>query len=424
MEKGAIKNYAVWARRRLIEDVTQKAFEVGVTGGGIADAVRVSSDAVQVNGRLLNKCEARQREALVKRVNEKGFDQVMEEAAYTWFNRIIAIRFMEVNGYLPTGVRVLSSTEAGQAVPDIITNALHLDLGLDLDLVYAYLDKHNDDELFRYLFTRQCNKLNEILPGLFEKIEDYTELLLPNNLLIEGSIIRRLVSDIPEEDFRDQVEIIGWLYQYYISEKKDQVFAALKKNVKITKENIPAATQLFTPAWIVKYMVENSLGRLWLEGHPDEELKSKWKYYLEEADQEPAVQKQLDEIREKSKSIRPEDIKVLDPCMGSGHILVYAFDVLFQIYQSAGYTQRDAVRLIVEKNLYGLDIDDRAYQLAYFAVMMKARKHDRRFLTRGITPNLCAIQESNSLVSFEHGAGQLSLDDLHRETANYLIKVP
>jgi type II restriction/modification system DNA methylase subunit YeeA len=423
MEKGAIKNYAVWARRRLIEDVTQKAFEVGVTGGGIADAVRVSSDAVQVNGRLLNKCEARQREALVKRVNEKGFDQVMEEAAYTWFNRIIAIRFMEVNGYLPTGVRVLSSTEAGQAVPDIITNALHLDLGLDLDLVYAYLDKHNDDELFRYLFTRQCNKLNEILPGLFEKIEDYTELLLPNNLLIEGSIIRRLVSDIPEEDFRDQVEIIGWLYQYYISEKKDQVFAALKKNVKITKENIPAATQLFTPAWIVKYMVENSLGRLWLEGHPDEELKSKWKYYLEEADQEPAVQKQLDEIREKSKSIRPEDIKVLDPCMGSGHILVYAFDVLFQIYQSAGYTQRDAVRLIVEKNLYGLDIDDRAYQLAYFAVMMKARKHDRRFLTRGITPNLCAIQESNSLVSFEHGAGQLSLDDLHRETANYLIKV-
>jgi hypothetical protein len=304
MEKGAIKNYAVWARRRLIEDVTQKAFEVGVTGGGIADAVRVSSDAVQVNGRLLNKCEARQREALVKRVNEKGFDQVMEEAAYTWFNRIIAIRFMEVNGYLPTGVRVLSSTEAGQAVPDIITNALHLDLGLDLDLVYAYLDKHNDDELFRYLFTRQCNKLNEILPGLFEKIEDYTELLLPNNLLIEGSIIRRLVSDIPEEDFRDQVEIIGWLYQYYISEKKDQVFAALKKNVKITKENIPAATQLFTPAWIVKYMVENSLGRLWLEGHPDEELKSKWKYYLEEADQEPAVQKQLDEIREKSKSTR------------------------------------------------------------------------------------------------------------------------
>ena len=322
MDKGVIKNYAVWARRKLIEDITQKAFEIGVTEGGVADAVRVSSDAAQVNGRLLNKRQVRQRESLVKRVKEKGFDQVMEEAAYTWFNRIIAIRFMEVNGYLPTGVRVLSSTEAGQAVPDIVTNALHLDLDLDLDMVHAYLDKHDDDELFRYLFTRQCNKLNEILPGLFEKIEDYAELLLPSNLLIEGSVIRRLVSDIPEEDFQDQVEIIGWLYQYYISEKKDQVFAALKKNVKISKENIPAATQLFTPAWIVKYMVENSLGRLWLEGHPDEELKANWKYYLEEAEQEPEVQKQLDEIGEKSKTISPEDIKVLDPCMGSGHILV------------------------------------------------------------------------------------------------------
>lgn len=423
MDKGAIKNYAVWARRKLIEDITQKAFEVGVTEGRIDDAVRVSSDAVQVNGRLLNKHEAKQREALVARVKEKGFGPVIEEAAYTWFNRIIAIRFMEVNDYLPTGVRVLSSTEPGKAVPDMITNALYLDLDLELGLVGDYLDEHNDDELFRYLFTRQCNKLNEILPGLFEKIEDYTELLLPNNLLIEGSVIRRLVGDIPADDFEEQVEIIGWLYQYYISEKKDQVFAALKKNVKITKENIPAATQLFTPEWIVKYMVENSLGRLWLEGHPDKELKANWKYYLEEAEQEPEVQKQLDEIKEKSKVIRPEDIKVLDPCMGSGHILVYAFDVLFEIYKSAGYAERDAVRLIIEKNLYGLDIDDRAYQLAYFAVMMKAKKHDRRFLTRGIMPSLCAIQESNGLISFEYGAGQLSLDDLHKETANYLIQV-
>jgi len=423
MDKGAIKNYAIWARRKLIEDITQKAFEIGVTEGKIYDAVKVSSDAVQVNGRLLQKYEVKQREALVARVKEKGFAEVIEEAAYTWFNRIIAIRFMEVNDYLPTGVRVLSSTEAGKAVPDIITNALHLDLGLDLELVNGYLDRHNDDELFRYLFTRQCNKLNEILPGLFEKIEDFTELLLPNNLLIEGSVIRKLISDISEEDFKEQVEIIGWLYQYYISEKKDQVFAALKNNVKITKENIPAATQLFTPDWIVKYMVENSLGRMWLEGHLDDGLQANWKYYLEEAEQEPEVQKQLDEIREKSKAIRPEEIKVLDPCMGSGHILVYAFDVLFEIYKSAGYAQRDAVSLIVEKNLYGLDIDDRAYQLAYFAVMMKARKHDRRFLTRGITPNLCSIQESNGLISFEHGAGQLSLDDLHRETANYLIHI-
>lgn len=388
MDKGAIKNYAVWARRKLIEDITQKAFEAGVTEDRIAGAVRISSDAVQVNSMLLNKHEAKQREALVKRVKEKGFEQVMEEAAFTWFNRIIAIRFMEVNGYLPTGVRVLSSTEAGKAVPDIITNALHLDLGLDLELVHAYLDKHDDDELFRYLFTRQCNKLNEILPGLFEKIEDYTELLLPNNLLIEGSVIRRLVSDIPGEDFQDQVEIIGWLYQYYISEKKDQVFAALKKNVKITKENIPAATQLFTPAWIVKYMVENSLGRLWLESHPNSTLREGWKYYLDEAEQTPEVAERLRVLRMENAVKSPEDIKVIDPCMGSGHILVYAFDVLMRIYTSVGYSERDAAKLILEKNLYGLEIDRRAYQLAYFALMMKGRQYNRRVLTLGVRPQV------------------------------------
>lgn len=297
MDKSAIKNYAVWARNKLIDDITQKAFEIGITKDAVAEAVKVSSDTVQVNGMLLQKHEAKKRASLIARMKEKGFQEVIEETAYTWFNRIIAIRFMEVNDYLPTGVRVLSSTEEGKAVPDILTNALYLDLDLDLDLVNDYLDKHNDDELFRYLFSRQCNKLNEILPHLFDKIEDYTELLLPNNLLIEGSVIRRLVSDIKEEDFKD-VEIIGWMYQYYISEKKDEVFAGLRKNKKITKENIPAATQLFTPDWIVKYMVENSLGRLWLEGHPDDTLKANWKYYLDEAEQEPDVQKQLEEIRE------------------------------------------------------------------------------------------------------------------------------
>lgn len=422
-----MKNFAVWARRKLIEDITQKAFEIGITEKGIAKAVKVSSDAVQVNGRLLQKYEVKQREALVARMKEKGFQEVIEEAAYTWFNRIIAIRFMEVNEYLPTGIRVLSSTEEGKAVPDIVTNALYVDLGQDLDLVHEYLDNHDDEGLFRYLFIKQCNKLNEILPFLFEKIEDYTEILLPNNLLAEGSVIRRLVSDIKEEDFKEQVEIIGWLYQYYISEKKDQVFEALRKNIKITKENIPAATQLFTPDWIVKYMVENSLGRLWLEGHPVEELKSKWKYYLEEAEQEPEVQKQLAEIREKSKNIRPEDIKVLDPCMGSGHILVYAFDVLFDIYKGAGYSERDIPKLILKNNLYGLDIDDRAAQLAYFAVMMKARSKSRRIFNQirdeNIDLNLCAIQESNgisreALEFFLRGAdGRLKAD------VEYLVKV-
>lgn len=409
MDKGAIKNYAVWARRKLIEDITQKAFEAGVTEDRIAGAVRISSDAVQVNGRLLNKHEAKQREALVKRVKEKGFGQVMEEAAYTWFNRIIAIRFMEINGYLPTGVRVLSSTEAGKAVPDIITNSLHLDIDLDLDLVTAYLDKHNDDELFRYLFTRQCNKLNQILPGLFEKIEDYTELLLPNNLLIEGSVIRRLVSDIPEENFRDQVEIIGWLYQYYYDERRNEVINIYKGIVK--KEDIPSATQLFTTDWVVRYMIDNSLGRYWIERNPKSLLKSKLEYFIS------------DDILFIDEKVSPESITLFDPCMGSGHILVYAFDVLMLIYEECGYTQRDAAQLIIQKNLFGIDIDDRAYQLAYFAVMMKARQYDRWFFLRGLIPHLCSIKESNEIKNFDNVADQLNFNDLHKETANYLINV-
>jgi type II restriction/modification system DNA methylase subunit YeeA len=426
MDKSAIKNYAVWARNKLIDDITQKAFEIGITEDAVAEVVKVSSDTVQVNGMLLQKHEAKKRASLIARMKEKGFQEVIEETAYTWFNRIIAIRFMEVNDYLPTGVRVLSSTEEGKAVPDILTNALYLDLDLDLDLVNDYLDKHKDDELFRYLFTRQCNKLNEILPHLFDKIEDYTELLLPNNLLIEGSVIRRLVSDIKEEDFKD-VEIIGWMYQYYISEKKDEVFAGLRKNKKITKENIPAATQLFTPDWIVKYMVENSLGRLWLEGHPDDTLKANWKYYLDEAEQEPDVQKQLEEIREKSKKIRPEDIKLLDPCMGSGHILVYAFDALYEIYKSAGYAEREIPKLILVNNLYGLDIDDRAAQLAYFAVMMKARSKSRRILNQirdeKIDLNLCAIQESNGTAKEAIDYFTNGMDEKFKADVWYLVEV-
>ena len=304
---------------------------------------------------------------------------------------------MEVNGYLPTGVRVLSSTEPGKTEPDIITHAEYLDLDLNQEVVARLKDENDTEELFRYLLVKQCNELNKILPGLFEEIGDYTDILLPKNLLSEGSVIRRLVSDIPEEYFKEQVEIIGWLYQYYISEKKDEVFAGLRKNKKITKENIPAATQLFTPKWIVKYMVENSLGRLWQEGHPNEELKSKWKYYLDKAEQEPEVEERLKKIRAESKDIKPEDITVLDPAMGSGHILVYAFDVLFDIYKSAGYSEREIPKLILENNLYGLDIDDRAGQLAYFAVMMKARSKNRRIFRENIDINLCSIQESNGI---------------------------
>jgi len=427
MDKTAIKNFAVWARKKLIEDIKQKAYEIGITEKEIKEPEVSTSDTMIIGDRSLNKIEIAQRKSLVSIIKEKGFNNVIEEVAYTWFNRFIALRFMEVNEYLPTGVRVLSSIEPGKKEPDIIKEALNIDLDIDRELVYRLQDGNDTETLYRYLLVKQCNALKEILPGLFEKIEYYTEILLPSNLLGEGSVIRRLVDDIPEEDFKDQVEIIGWMYQYYISEKKDEVFEGLKKNIKITKENIPAATQLFTPDWIVKYMVENSLGRLWLEGHPDEELKSKWKYYLEEAEQEPEVQKQLEEIRAKSRDIKPEDIKVLDPAMGSGHILVYAFDVLYDIYKSAGYSERDIPKLILENNLYGLDIDDRAAQLAYFAVMMKARSKSRRIFREKVNLNICSIQESNgfpreAIDYFSKGYTYISGASLKREIRNKITE--
>ena len=322
-------------------------------------------------------------------------DQVIEEVAYTWFNRFAALRFMEVNNYLPSRVRVFTDEE-GAFKPEILTEAIHLELkGLDMEKVYALKEANDDEALFKYLISAQCNALSSVLPGMFQKIADYTELLFPDNLLREGSVIEQMVTTIFEADWKDQVQIIGWLYQYYNTEPKDRVFADLKKNKKITKEKIPAATQLFTPDWIVRYMVENSLGRLWVEGHPNDDLKASWKYYLDEAEQEPKVQKQLDEIHREYSALTPEDILCVDPCMGSGHIICYLFDVLMQIYEAYGYTTRDAVSSIVRNNLYGLDIDDRASQLAYFSVMMKACQYDHRFLSRGIQPHVYAIMESN-----------------------------
>ena len=392
MDKNAIKKFAVWARRELIERVSQKAMQYGIEKDNIVDAA-----ADSINGKVLTDTQKNQRRALISQINAKGYEEVMEEVAYTWFNRLIALRFMEVNGYLPTRVRVFTDEE-NNFKPQIIDEALHLDLdGLNMDKVYEFKNANQTEELYKYLLITQCNALNSVLPGMFQRISDYTELLLPDNLLREGSVIEQMISTISEEDWQDAVQIIGWLYQYYNAEKKDEVFAALKKNVKITKENIPAATQLFTPDWIVRYMVENSLGRLWVEGHPNDELKSGWKYYLEEAEQEPEVQAQLAEIRKEYAAMTPEQIKCIDPCCGSGHILAYLFDVLVQIYESYGYTTREAVESIVKNNLYGLDIDDRAAQLAYFAVMMKARQYDRRFFSRQIQPNVYAIQESNGV---------------------------
>lgn len=388
MDKNAIKKYAVWARNELIERVSQKADQYEIS----ADA---DPNADSAHGVLLTADEKKQRAALIGQVKEKGQDQVMEEVAYTWFNRFSALRFMEVNNYLPSRIRVFTD-ENGKFKPEILAEAIHLDLdGLDMEKVYALKDANDDDALFKYLIITQCNALSGVLPGMFQKIADYTELLFPDNLLREGSVIEQMVNMIPEDDWKDQVQIIGWLYQYYNTEPKDKVFADLKKNKKITKEKIPAATQLFTPDWIVRYMVENSLGRLWVEGHPNDELKSNCKYYLDEAEQEPDVQKQLDEIKKEYEALTPEDILCMDPCMGSGHIICYMFDVLMQIYEAYGYTARDAASSIVRNNLYGLDIDERASQLAYFAVMMKACQYDRRFLFRGIQPHVYALMESN-----------------------------
>ena len=390
MDKNAIKKYAVWARRELITRVSQRAALFGVTREGYGE-----TDPASVGDLVLSAAERGQRRALVAQLREKSYEQVMEEAAYTWFNRFIALRFMEVNGYLPTHVRVFSNEE-GAFKPQILTEAINLELdGLDMYRVYALKTANRDEELYKYLLITQCNALSAVLPGMFQRIADYTELLFPENLLREGSVLEQMVSAIPEEDWTDQVQIIGWLYQYYNTEPKDKVFADLKKNIKISKEKIPAATQLFTPDWIVRYMVENSLGRLWVEGHPNEELKSTWRYYLEEAEQEPEVQVQLAEIRKGYAALNPTDLRVIDPCCGSGHILCYLFDVLMQIYESQGYSARDAVQNILLHNLWGLDIDERAAQLSYFTVMMKARQYDSRFFRRGVQPHVLSIAESN-----------------------------
>ena len=412
MNKNAIQKFAIWARKELIAQVSQRAYQYGIDEFGFGDA---SADTL--NGRLLTAEEKSQRQELIGRIKEKGYKQVMEEVAYAWFNRFIALRFMEVNNYLPSHIRVFSDS-TGAFKPEILSDVLHLELpGLSREKVAEYIESNDTEGLYRYLLLTQCNALNEALPRMFEEMGGYTELLLPNNILKQDSVLGHMVADIPEEDWQNAVQIIGWLYQYYNTELKDDTFALLKKNVKITKERIPSATQLFTPDWIVRYMVENSLGRLWLEGHPNAELHDGWKYYLDEAEQEPEVEAQLAKLREEYKIIKPEEIKVIDPCMGSGHILVYAFDVLMQIYTSAGWDQREAAQSILKNNLYGLDIDDRAAQLAYFAVMMKARQYDRRLLTRGIQPNIYAFAESNSINRDQLKFFGWSMGDVERSKA-------
>lgn len=408
MEKTAIKNFAIEARKILMRSAEVQAGLYGVTKDGCANPIQkgagfeVYQTVAGTENRIYGEDISKRRD-LVDAVNEIGFAQVMEKAAYTWFNRLIAIRFMEVNDYLPTRTRVLSSA-TGSKTPDIVTEYREVNLNLtdeDLEKVQIRIKENKYDDAFEYLFVKQCKELKRVLPKLFKKTEDYMELLLKLSYINDG-VVRMLVDTIPECNFNvqdeGQVEIIGWMYQYYNTEPKS---AAFGKKGKITKEEIPAVTQLFTPDWIVRYMVENSLGRLWVEGHPDtwELLKDNWKYYLEEAQQEPEVQLQLAEIRKEYAQLNPEDLTFMDCCMGSGHILVYAFDVLIQIYESMGYSRRMAVQEILKHNLYGLDIDDRAAQLSYFAVMMKALEYDKRFFNRDEQPqpHVYAIQESNAI---------------------------
>lgn len=394
MNKNAIKKFAIDARNKLIASVTDKAGMLGITPDNCSEAITKGADfevykTAAGTEVTLNKKQCEQRRKLVDQIHARGFEAVVEEVAYTWFNRICAIRFMEVNDYMyPVRVRVLSSEKEGKNEPDVVTMAPDIDWEFTdkerEEIIDAKMNNRLDD-LFKMLFIKQCNLLHEVLPGLFEETEDYTEMLLNISFTNEDDVIRMLIDDkrgIPEEDFNvntigedgqptGQVEIIGWLYQYYNTELKDDTFAKLKKNVKITKERIPAATQLFTPDWIVRYMVENSVGRIWIEHlravdpSTDEKATAEkfgWKYYLPEAEQEEAVNVKLAEIRTTYKDLKPTDITCIDPCMGSGHILIAMFDVLMDIYESAGYDKREAAFDIVENNIHGLDIDQRAYQ--------------------------------------------------------------
>ena len=385
MNKSKIQKFAVDGHKLLYKQIAQRAYQYGIEEGNVGKA-----DATEVRGRILSPLEKSQRAALIAEINANGYQQTIERVTYIWFNRIVALRFMEVNNYLPSHIRVFSDA-SGTFKPEILNDVLHLEMeGLDKAQIAEYIENNNTEELYRYLLLTQCAELKAALPDIFVfgvRDRDYTELLFPNNSLSGDSFIAKMLSETDEkEDWQDAVQIIGWLYQYYNDERKNEVINIYKGTVK--KEDIPAATQLFTTDWVVRYMVDNSLGRYWIERHPESKLAEKLEFLATPKD---------GEINHIDEFVKPEDVKFLDPCMGSGHILVYAFDVLMEIYKESGYTERDAAAMIVQNNLFGLDIDDRASQLAYFAVMMKARSYDRRFLSRGIKPNVLAIKESNRM---------------------------
>ncbi|WP_400227973.1 BREX-1 system adenine-specific DNA-methyltransferase PglX [Methanomethylophilus alvi] len=406
MDKGAIEKFAINARIKLRASTEMKIAELGLVPGQ-TPKIDVIGDVVRITlpggiEKTLTKSEGYARQRLVDAIQARGYNEIVEAASYTWFNRLIAIRYMEVNNYLPSKVRVLSSITPGKTEPDIITQCLNADLGFtDTEKTKVAQLKYDGKlvELFKLLFVKQCDELGKILPELFASVPDYERLLFDLNYTDADGVVRDLVDTIPEDDFRDAVQIIGWMYQYYNSEIKKETSTLLNEGTKVSKERIPAATQLFTPDWIVRYLVENSVGRIWVGCHENTNLKSKWKYYLDDAEQVSEINNELDKIRAERRNMTPEDITVLDPCMGSGHILVYAFDVLMQIYESYGYSREEAAKLIVEKNLYGIDIDDRAYQLAYFAIMMKARQYNSSIFSQNVKTHLCNVVEMESIPS-------------------------
>jgi SAM-dependent methyltransferase len=408
MNKNNLKSYAPQARRDFLRAVSDRAALLGLSPD-VPSRVEVSGDVVIINGQAHPRSVAVLRERLSERIKQEGWEQFVEEIAYTWFNRFTALRFMELNGFLPHGLRVLSNPDESKDEPEILEKAHTVELpGLARErVVELKLAANKEAELYRLLLVAQCNQLNAAMPFLFERINDETELLLPDNLLHSDSVIRKLVGEIEEEDWR-QVEIIGWLYQFYISERKAEVIGSVVKS-----EDIPAATQLFTPNWIVKYMTQNSLGRMWLQTYPDSDLRAKMDYYIEPAKQSEEVKRELAKLA--PASINPEEIKILDPACGSGHILVEAYDLLKEIYRERGYSSRDIPRLILEKNLYGLDIDERAAQLASFALLMKARADERRILgEKAPRLNIMAIPESSHLNAKDLAAALLTKREPNR----------
>ena len=377
MNDTVIKNFAIWAHRELISDVQKRCMKYGILEKG---SLPGTADAI--DGRVLTSAERQQRAELLRLAADGGYRELVERAAYTWFNRLLAIRFMELNDRLPSHVRVLSGAD-GAFRPQALAEAMDLPLeALDQTQVAELVQRGDDEALFRAIFLAQCDELAACMPAVFDKIGGSMELLLPDGLLREGGVVEKLVTSIPEEDWREGVEIVGWMYQYYVSERKDEVFASFKKGKKAERESIAPATQLFTPNWIVRYLTENSLGRLWMLNRPDSELPKDMPYF---------VKPDEDAETEFKKISSPEDITVVDPACGSGHILVYAFELLSKMYTEDGYTGRDAARLILEKNLSGMEIDPRAGAMASFALTMKACELDSRFLRRGVSPRITVL---------------------------------